>query len=126
MVKNVICFILLFFFTFTSLAKTETEYWAEVIEKSKAVVIGQYHEISENSYEFRVKYGWGEEVATTINHTSLGYVDTNEDLMVFFSNGKSWFLQITEEIKYSEAGVPYNLLGSPEWGVTDDGQISHY
>ncbi|NTS76296.1 hypothetical protein HR060_05385 [Catenovulum sp. SM1970] len=105
--------------------QSETEYWLELINKSKTILIGRYHEVEQDSYKLEIKYGWGAEIEDNIKQSSFGYVNTKEDLMIFLSDNKGWLIITLEEIPYAEAALPYKLLGSPEWAMVD-GHIAHY
>jgi hypothetical protein len=126
---KIIFFFIIFLHVSPVIADESVQVWDEIIKESKTVVLGSYHVVNkeQKTFEFRVKYGWGEEVVTKFKgdgHST--YIVPEEDVLIFFGNSPGYFLNKIYEIEYSKATVPYKLLGSPEWAVTEDGEISHY
>ncbi len=128
MYKFLLSFIV-FLYASPVFANESVKTWDEIIKNSKTVVLGSYHLVNKErkNFEFRVKYGWGDEFMTKFPANGFNtYIVPEQDMLIFFENSTGFFIKKIEEIEYSKATVPYKLLGSPDWAVTEDGEITHY
>lgn len=106
-------------------ATTSEQYYRDVIKQSQTVVIASYVQ-GPNGVKLQIKYGWGAPVQSLEQVSGAGFIDTREDQLIFIANSNGSGFVLVDQIPYSEAQIPYKLLGSPEWGVTPDGGIAYY